>query len=201
MSNVIPVTPPVTYVYATMTITNVRYNITDFVLFQSITVMVQLLDQNNILVDNKILKLTGGDYANWVKDHTYLVTYINEMLGIDLDVRNFYPIDYNSYAIRSRDLITGNPNKYAYLIVDNSSNMNIVLPQGYSRDITNTIIDVSGVSVHYGLLGYDYDGKSYTFGSFSVDVSNNPILPSGHIVEVSGIIKDASGEHIIMITP
>jgi hypothetical protein len=65
----------------TNTINNVIIRIMNVDLFNSITVCASLFE-NKSLVDNKVFKIEGEEYANWGNDDTYIVDLILTKLGM-----------------------------------------------------------------------------------------------------------------------
>jgi hypothetical protein len=72
----------------------------------------------------------------------------------------------------------------------------------YSNDwqeLTNAIIDNLGKQIQYKFLRYDVDGNPLVFQNIVVDQSNNPILPSGYIIDNTGAVRDSNGVHIVIV--
>ena len=65
----------------TNVINNIKININRLVLFTSVSLTVNLFNNNN-LIDNKFFTLSGTDYTNWSNDDTYIVTYVLNELNL-----------------------------------------------------------------------------------------------------------------------
>mgnify|MGYP003331119313 CR=1 FL=1 len=68
-------------VVKTSTVNNIKITVMSMELFKNIVLRVALLADKTI-VDNKILKVEGADYANWGNDDKYIVNYCLEKLGL-----------------------------------------------------------------------------------------------------------------------
>jgi hypothetical protein len=64
------------------TICKAQIKIIEIKLFQSITIMVRLLDENNVIVESRILVMdkTNG-YTNWSTDDQYVLKWVKEQLS------------------------------------------------------------------------------------------------------------------------
>jgi hypothetical protein len=87
----------------------------------------------------------------------------------------------------------------AKLVYDGSGN--IVLPDKYTTDASNNIVDAKGHIVSYQFLSYNNEGSPVPYGSVSIDASNNPVLPVGAYIDSDGMARDSLGEHIVMVSP
>ena len=65
----------------TMIINNITIRTNRLSLFNSISLGVTLFS-DNILVENKIIDITGEDYANWGNDDQYIVNFVLNKLGL-----------------------------------------------------------------------------------------------------------------------
>jgi hypothetical protein len=65
----------------TNVINNIKIKVNRLVLFTSVSLCVNLLNDNT-LIDNKFFTLTGTDYTNWANDDTYIVTYVLAQLNL-----------------------------------------------------------------------------------------------------------------------
>jgi hypothetical protein len=65
-------------------ITNIKINIMSLELFKSVTIVVSLLNNNDNIIDNKIIKLEGNDYLNWNNDDNYIKNTVISKLGYTL---------------------------------------------------------------------------------------------------------------------
>ena len=65
----------------TNTITNINIRIISIELFTRLTICVSLFD-NNQLVDNVNLQITGEEYSNWGNDDQYIVDLVLSKLGM-----------------------------------------------------------------------------------------------------------------------
>ena len=68
----------------TIHITSFNVSIRDVVLNTSATLVVQLFDSNNKIIEVKNLILTGQDYDNWGADDKYIINYVANKLGFTL---------------------------------------------------------------------------------------------------------------------
>lgn len=190
---------PVEYVYPQRIITSVSYSIIDFKLFDHATFNIMLYDQYGLLIEARIINIAGCDYANWTNDDTYIVRYVQKQFGFHISLTNLTLNNYNKCHFYSSD-ISGQYNIYAKLLLDPSTN-EVILPNGYSRDTSNNIIDFSGNVVAYEYLYYDPNGRPVTVGLLQLDASNNAILPEGFIINSDGVVTDVSGTYIVIVSP
>jgi len=65
-------------------ITSIKINIMSLELFKSVTIVVSLLNNNNNIIDNKVIKLEGDDYLNWNNDDNYIKNMVLSKLGYTL---------------------------------------------------------------------------------------------------------------------
>jgi hypothetical protein len=65
----------------TNVINNIKINVNNLILFKSVSLFVNLLNNKN-LIDNKFFTLEGTDYTNWANDDTYIITYVLEQLNL-----------------------------------------------------------------------------------------------------------------------
>jgi hypothetical protein len=67
----------------TKTISKAHVKIIEINLFESITIMVRLLDQSNVIVESRILVMdkTNG-YDQWANDDTYVLNWVSNQLSI-----------------------------------------------------------------------------------------------------------------------
>ena len=73
-------------IVTTNTINNIKIHVQNLALFTSVTLTIGLY-QNNTLLDNRMLLLTGSDYTNWADDDNYIITYVLNALGLTASVR------------------------------------------------------------------------------------------------------------------
>uniref|UniRef100_A0A6C0EY08 Uncharacterized protein n=1 Tax=viral metagenome TaxID=1070528 RepID=A0A6C0EY08_9ZZZZ len=59
----------------TNTINNIKISINRIVLFKSVSVSVNLLEDNK-LIENKFFDIKGDDYIAWGNDDNYIVNYV-----------------------------------------------------------------------------------------------------------------------------
>jgi hypothetical protein len=64
------------------TICKAHVKIIEIKLFESITIMVRLLDQSNVIVESRILVMdkTNG-YDQWANDDTYVLNWVSNQLS------------------------------------------------------------------------------------------------------------------------
>lgn len=172
-----------------------RYAITDFDLNDHISLRVLLVDQNGQPLEVKMVELGGNDYAKWGNDDNYLLNFIATSLGLTIPIVAQPAMTTPIQAVDTEN----HKVEFVYLIMDNSHN--IILPNGYSRDENNNVLDTKGNTITYEFLKYSAEGIPITFGSLSLDENNNPVLPFGGSVDGNGMARDAQGEHIVMISP
>jgi len=72
-------------IVTTNTINNIKIHVQNLALFTSVTLTIGLY-QNNTLLDNRMLLLTGSDYTNWADDDNYIITYVLNALGLTASV-------------------------------------------------------------------------------------------------------------------
>ena len=62
-------------------ITNIKISVMSLQLFKSVTVVVSLFNNNDNIIDNKIIKLEGNEYSNWNNDDNYIKNIVLLKLG------------------------------------------------------------------------------------------------------------------------
>ena len=175
-------------------ITSFDYTITDFEAFNKICFSCYLFDADNNLLDTRTIEISGCEYYNWGYDDSYLINILSQKLGlsalpvINKPASNCFKIGYD---------LSGNIIKFKNLTLDLSGN--IILPSGFIRDPTNTIIDTVGKPVEYKYLRYDVDGNPMVFQSILLDQNNNPLLPPGYVIDNNGSVRDPNGIHIVIV--
>lgn len=65
-------------------ITNIKISIMSIELFKSVTIVVSLLNNDDNIIDNKVIKLEGNDYLNWNNDDNYIKNIVISKLGYKL---------------------------------------------------------------------------------------------------------------------
>ena len=65
----------------TNTVNNIKISVLSVELFKNIVLRVSMFADKTI-VENKILKVEGEDYANWGNDDQYIVNYCLNKLGL-----------------------------------------------------------------------------------------------------------------------
>ena len=65
----------------TKVITSFSVNVNNLVLNTSASLTVQLYDQNEMLVDIKMIQIKGEDYTNWSNNDEYIINYVAEKMG------------------------------------------------------------------------------------------------------------------------
>ena len=58
--------------------------VNNLVLNTSATLAVQLYDQTGMLVDVKLLEITGEDYTNWGNNDEYIINYVAQKMGFNI---------------------------------------------------------------------------------------------------------------------
>ncbi len=67
----------------TKTVKYFRVRLENIILFKSVDVVIELLDENYNYVSTRVLYLTGQDYLDW-KDDSYITTKAIEFLGVSI---------------------------------------------------------------------------------------------------------------------
>jgi len=62
-------------------ITNIKIRVVSLELFTNVTLSVLLINDQNNIVDSKIIVLEGSDYTNWDKDDNYIKNIVLSKLG------------------------------------------------------------------------------------------------------------------------
>ena len=65
----------------TSIINNIKIRVNRIILFKSISLSVSLLE-NESLVENKYIEVSGEDYTNWGNDDQYIVNFVLTKLGL-----------------------------------------------------------------------------------------------------------------------
>ncbi len=73
---------PSPFVKPTVDIGNVLINVTEVVLFNSVSLRVILYDTNNDYIDTKTIVIKDADYLNWGNDDNYIVDYVLNELSL-----------------------------------------------------------------------------------------------------------------------
>jgi len=76
---VIPLDPPYDII-SKQTITSFTYRVTDVILFESATVLILFLDENENCVRTIQYVVEGEEYAEWSDDDQYIVDLIVEKI-------------------------------------------------------------------------------------------------------------------------
>jgi hypothetical protein len=82
MDNKIALTSPITFT-RTVVVTKMSIRIIELNLFQSVSIMVSLFSEDDLLYDNKYFKLEGEDYNNWNQSDNYIIEYVNAKLALE----------------------------------------------------------------------------------------------------------------------
>jgi hypothetical protein len=59
--------------------------VNNVILHTSAKIMVQLNDENNNLIDIKMIDLDGNDYLNWGSNDDYITNYVAQKLGFTIN--------------------------------------------------------------------------------------------------------------------
>jgi hypothetical protein len=59
-----------------------KFNVMNFIPFQSIEFRCILLTQHNEYIESRIICMSGDDYVNWGNDDSYLINYLTSRLGL-----------------------------------------------------------------------------------------------------------------------
>ena len=79
---------PSDYVTAVKVINHIKLQVLDLVLFQSVTIMVILCDENDCPIDNKIIRVEEDEYVMWSNDDNYLMELVLVKLGLSKKTNN-----------------------------------------------------------------------------------------------------------------
>ena len=73
---------PIQFVYPVRVIHSIEIQVVNLILFQSASVMVSLYDENDSIIENKMVNITGSDYLNWGSNDNWLVEYVLTQLNL-----------------------------------------------------------------------------------------------------------------------
>ena len=68
----------------TKVITSFRTKVQNVDLFTSATILVELLDSNNMIKDVKMITISGDDYTNWSNNDQYIINYVANYFGFTI---------------------------------------------------------------------------------------------------------------------
>ena len=66
------------------TVHSFTVKVNNVILHTSAKIMVQLNDENNNLIDIKMIDLDGNDYLNWGSNDDYITNYVAQKLGFTI---------------------------------------------------------------------------------------------------------------------
>lgn len=61
---------------------HIEIQILQLILFQSVSLIVSLYDENEHIIDNKVVAVEGQEYANWANNDQYLIDLVMDRLGL-----------------------------------------------------------------------------------------------------------------------
>lgn len=61
---------------------HIEIQILQLTLFQSVSLIVSLYDQNDHIIDNKVVAIEGQEYADWANNDQYLIDLVMAKLGL-----------------------------------------------------------------------------------------------------------------------
>lgn len=61
---------------------HVEIQVLQLTLFQSVSLIVSLYDENSFIIDNKVVNVEGQEYANWANDDQYLLNLVLQKLNL-----------------------------------------------------------------------------------------------------------------------
>lgn len=73
---------PTPFIFPVRIIHSCEIQIINLILFQSVSVMVTLYDENSVPIENKMITISGEDYLNWSNDDNWLVDYTLNKLNL-----------------------------------------------------------------------------------------------------------------------
>lgn len=73
MQEEFPVYPNIT---RSIKICKFKYQVLEVKLFQSIRIVVYLMNENNLLIDSMQLLIEGTEYTSWSQDDSYIINLI-----------------------------------------------------------------------------------------------------------------------------
>ena len=61
---------------------HIEIQILQLILFQSVSLIVSLYDENDHIIDNKVVAVEGQEYADWANNDQYLIDLVMVKLGL-----------------------------------------------------------------------------------------------------------------------
>ena len=171
------------------TISSFQYSIIEFIACKSITVRVLLFDQNNSPIEFKNITLDGIYYQNWSNNDNYLINFVASNLGLiitDISDSNTPIIN----VVEAPLLITN-------LCIDDDNN--IIIPQGFSKNQFNIIMDETGMPIQFAILKYDALGMPDVTNRLFIGPDDRPILPDEYTRQSNGSLVNKIGEKLVII--
>jgi hypothetical protein len=71
-------------IVTTNTVSGIKIRIVRIEIFQSATLMVEILNQNGNAIKHEMIEINGADYNNWSDDDNYLYKFAANKLGYNL---------------------------------------------------------------------------------------------------------------------
>jgi hypothetical protein len=170
-------------------VTSISYSILEFIAGTSITVRVLLLDQYSSPIEFKNVTLDGIYYKQWANDDTYLLNFVASTLGL---IINEPPGSTEPIL-----MVVESPILYTKLYLD--TNNNVILPDGFSINQFNIIMDPTSMPVKFAALHYYSDGMPNLTEQLLIGPDNNPIFPELCTRLDSGSIITRTGEYFVII--
>ena len=74
---------PTEYIQPIKIIHKIEIQILNLILFQSVSIAVSLYDENDFIIDNKMINITESDYLNWGNNDEWLIEYVLTYLNLE----------------------------------------------------------------------------------------------------------------------
>ena len=74
---------PIPYTGPVKIVTKVKISVIKLVLFQSVDICVQYLDENDYIIENIYLTISGDDYLLWSDDDNYILEYVKNNCNVN----------------------------------------------------------------------------------------------------------------------
>lgn len=73
---------PSVFIPPTRVIHHITIQIMNLVLFKGASLLVSLYDQNDYIIDNKVIEIDEANYLNWSNDDNWVVNYVMQQLSL-----------------------------------------------------------------------------------------------------------------------
>jgi len=74
---------PKPFVYPVRIVNSVEIQIVNLILFQSVSILVSLYDEENNIIENKYLTIDGDDYQNWSNNDQFLIDLVLTKMDLE----------------------------------------------------------------------------------------------------------------------